>query len=470
MEGSDSLAKTLSSARFVRRVLTKGDDPHMVSHDQTDGIHGPLPSDHPRYVETALELLGSRDHWVSTQARLEVFRSLDPSMITAHWSLLQDVVDTYVSSRLLMPQKKLSELETFRKTLEGLSVDSSLPQLDRRNVALALLRLQMGDGSPQVDKSTSLARYVDIFGNQRWCFNDIKPYFERLDYGSRRRFLHRLGNTGSTSNATRKIDAVSTKDLDTTRAVVEELGAQMLATKAHLVHWTIPKDLGDTGTPLPEITMAQRVYEMSKAVSDCQKSCPGLLKDAHGWIVADTVVIAAQYLLRNHTSASAPIASQQPRAGTVNLIQAMALMEEQLAHQTFDQTAVLLLVRTHLLLGNVDRSSKLWKELAVKRATLDSLGPLFHDRVSTITPTIDGLDVCLADFASNPHPSVQYRTCLPVFTALSRGNLDSAANCLDHLVNSRRSFSRVMAVVENNRMVRCGISRKSVHVPTSSRG
>lgn len=70
------------------------------------------------------------------------------------------------------------------------------------------------------------------------------------------------------------------------------------------------------------------------------------------------------------------------------LLQAALIIEDQLTRTPKHTRLTLVLVRIYIVLGCASRAREVWDTADVKRTIIDSLGPYFFDRLSTIAPTL----------------------------------------------------------------------------------
>jgi N-terminal acetyltransferase B complex non-catalytic subunit len=70
------------------------------------------------------------------------------------------------------------------------------------------------------------------------------------------------------------------------------------------------------------------------------------------------------------------------------LLQAALVLEHQLGKTQKNGQITMFLVRLYLILGCASRARELWDPLDIKRATIDSLAPIFCDRISAVAPTL----------------------------------------------------------------------------------
>ncbi|KAH7027550.1 N-acetyltransferase B complex non catalytic subunit-domain-containing protein [Microdochium trichocladiopsis] len=107
--------------------------------------------------------------------------------------------------------------------------------------------------------------------------------------------------------------------------------------------------------------------------------------------ISDFAVIGACALLKlgdagDGTRPGAPGISALADADVQLVLQAIVLLEAYFAALPKNDALRMMLVKLYLLIGCVSRAKTLWDSFGVKNAILDSLAPLFYDRLSTFAP------------------------------------------------------------------------------------
>lgn len=142
-----------------------------------------------------------------------------------------------------------------------------------------------------------------------------------------------------------------------------------------------------------------------------------------------------------------------------HLYHAVLVLEYQLSFSTKNSQLLLVLVQLHILLGSSTRSRQLWHELAVKRTIVDSLGPLFYDRLSTVAPALispsDHWGWQVMDALSG-HYSYTLKLRMPrrLVDAFEAESYGSVIEIPKYITDLRYGATRAMSLVEETRSER----------------
>jgi N-terminal acetyltransferase B complex non-catalytic subunit len=140
------------------------------------------------------------------------------------------------------------------------------------------------------------------------------------------------------------------------------------------------------------------------------------------------------------------------------LLQAIAWLDAQFTNAPRKTASVpLLLTKLYLLIGCVTHAEMIWDTLGVKNITLDSLGPLYHDRLSSLAPGMWGLrniDNPIYGYTKHYMDSIYRSIPSTTRSALELGNYNSVIGMLKLQDRLRHSCTMVMAVVEDRRGTR----------------
>ena len=138
------------------------------------------------------------------------------------------------------------------------------------------------------------------------------------------------------------------------------------------------------------------------------------------------------------------------------LLQALLLLEHQLSLTPKHSIISLLLVQLHLRVGSTSRAREIWDTLGVKRTIMDSLAPIFYDRLSTISPAMispqDETGWELLELL-NSHFNVSLKLRMPrrLIDAFESGSCSSVTSIPEYMENLRWSCTRAMSLVEETR-------------------
>jgi N-terminal acetyltransferase B complex non-catalytic subunit len=121
-----------------------------------------------------------------------------------------------------------------------------------------------------------------------------------------------------------------------------------------------------------------------------------------------------------------------------------------------NQGMPVLLTKLYLLAGCVSHAKELWDSLEVKNVTLDSLGPLFSDRLSSIAPGMWRASGGTPMYPYHKHYNDAIRRNIPtnIRTALEHGSYTSVLGLLRAQDRLGRSCTMIMSNVEDRRGLR----------------
>ncbi|KAL1894275.1 hypothetical protein Cpir12675_003756 [Ceratocystis pirilliformis] len=133
------------------------------------------------------------------------------------------------------------------------------------------------------------------------------------------------------------------------------------------------------------------------------------------------------------------------------LLQAIAILENQLHITPKDHTVLILLVRLHILIGSAWRAKETWDVLDVKRTIVDSLAPLFLDRLSTISPVLVYSDRIVKTVLS--YYETVFKTEMPksIVEAIHARSYSSIIQIPKYIRSLKTSSTRAMGYFEKQR-------------------
>ncbi|OHE93268.1 N-acetyltransferase B complex non catalytic subunit, partial [Colletotrichum orchidophilum] len=150
------------------------------------------------------------------------------------------------------------------------------------------------------------------------------------------------------------------------------------------------------------------------------------------------------------------------------LLQAALIIEDQLTRTPKHTRLTLVLVRIYLVLGCASRAREVWDTADVKRTIIDSLGPYFFDRLSTVAPTLvlppnrpeGGL---MQGLKSHYRASLKLRMPRRLADAFEAESYTAILDIPSYTERLRSSCTLVMGYVEESRAARAlGIHSDSV--------
>ncbi len=143
------------------------------------------------------------------------------------------------------------------------------------------------------------------------------------------------------------------------------------------------------------------------------------------------------------------------KVDVTHLLQAALVLDAQQRQTPDDIPVRLLLVRLSTLLGCAAQALQLSKPLGVKRTILDALGPLFYDRMSTVSPGLFTAGKPLLEPLRQYYDTVLWRpSAVKIWDAFEAGSYSSILDMAAFNENLQHSCTRVMTVVEERRAAR----------------
>ena len=138
------------------------------------------------------------------------------------------------------------------------------------------------------------------------------------------------------------------------------------------------------------------------------------------------------------------------------LVRALLILEHQYFATPKHSQIALVLVQLHLYLGSAHRCGEIWHDLAVKRTIVDSLAPIFYDRLSTISPAIldsseeAGYEL-VEPLRSHYSHSLKLRMPRRLIDAFEAGNYTGVLSIPRYMDDLREGCTRAMGLVEESR-------------------
>ncbi|ORY66556.1 N-acetyltransferase B complex non catalytic subunit-domain-containing protein [Pseudomassariella vexata] len=338
--------------------------------------------------------------------------------------------------------------------------------LDLAGLHVAFSRLQWSEAHPEDDDFslheptmlTGLLDFVNAHYKQVSCFDDLKPFLEKLPVNLLKTFLLNLGIEGQRkeNNALKNIMLVTLRFRF--RYTVTTSGRAIFESKCGLCEAIVPGDKCEACF----YSIAQACMH-TYTISFKREQVPlrQALEEEELDPLTDLSIIGALCLLKlagvDPVTSLAKVSRIQT-ADLPRLLQAIIWLDLRFQEAPHSTTLRLILVKLFTLIGCVSHAKLLWDKLDVKNVTLDSLGPLFSDRLSSIAP---GLWAVSAHAWSPITPYIKhydkaFSNDIPanLRAAFEQGSYDSILGLLGLKDRLERSCTVVMAIVEESRGIR----------------
>ncbi|KAG8669339.1 hypothetical protein FPOAC2_08663 [Fusarium poae] len=382
-----------------------------------------------------------------------------PGLLAADWKVWRHFIEAAAHIKTVKPDVE----ETVQKLLLKFIKSPDLRPIYKRIILLARLSAafnlasndedDIADNEPASFRLKELINYINDQGVNTACFNDIKPFAEKLAPSALKYLAY---------DFTSKLAEEMEDEIKSARIRNLSLKLQYFAATCPSMYNTVPgekpmrkcivsgNEVG-ASSPGPAFSnVAAAALKVHKSLADLTSKSPSV--DAE--IRPELVVIAALCYIQAAYPPSTEI-SNLP-ASYAPLLQALLLLEHQLALTPKHSIISLLLVQLHLRVGSSARAREIWDTLGVKRTIMDSLAPIFYDRLSTISPALispsDETGWELLELLSS-HFNVSLKLRMPrrLIDAFESGSYSSVVDIPEYMENLRWGCTRVLSLVEETR-------------------
>lgn len=336
----------------------------------------------------------------------------------------------------------------------------------RRNIllarVLAVFKLAHDDESDVVDGRPSslrlreLIHYIDDQYISPACFGDVKWLLESLDVA------------GLKYLAVEHLPQLSQGDLTNFKVA----STQLLALKTQYLLLTHRKTKSCNGNGQLRCavcdgsvestlcrTCLSKLSEASVAFYDSLTKTEELNTKIKSEVLPDLAILIAFCSLSLAFDQSAQASLSLTSEARRHLIRATLLLDDQLAQNLGHSQLSLVLTQLHIRLGSAYRASDIWDVIGVKRTIIDSLGPVFYDRLSTIAPALlssyDSWGSHLMDLLQS-HYQISLKLRMPrrLIDAFESGSYSSVMGIPEYIGRLRMSCTRAMSLAEARRIER----------------
>lgn len=314
----------------------------------------------------------------------------------------------------------------------------------------------LADGEPASFRLKELINYIKDQGINAACFDDIKTFVEVLAPTA----LSYLAYDFAPKLADEMED-----ELKSARIRTLSLKLQYFAATCPSMYTNLPGEKPlrkcvvtnievDASSPAPCFNaVAKDALEVYKALAELTEKHPSVEGEIRPELVVIIALCNIQLAFPPSTQTSNFPVSFAP------LLRAALLLEHQLSLTPKHGIISLLLVQLHLLTGSSPRARDIWATLGVKRTIMDSLSPIFYDRLSTLSPAlISPSDTWGWDIMEllHSHFSVSLKLRMPrrLIDAFEAGSYSSVIDIPQYMENLRWSCTRAMSLVEETRTER----------------
>ncbi|KAL7805034.1 N-acetyltransferase B complex non catalytic subunit domain-containing protein [Trichoderma aethiopicum] len=354
----------------------------------------------------------------------------------------------------------------IQKLLSDLLSSKHMRPMYRRNILLARVlavfklahddEIDVVDGRPSSLRLRELIHYIDDQYTSPACFGDIKSLLESLDVA------------GLKYLAFEHLPQLAHGDLTDFKVA----STQLLALKTQYLLLTHRKTKSCNGNGQLRCavcdgsvestlcrTCLSKLSEASVAFYDSLTKTEELNTKIKSEVLPELAILIAFCSLSLAFDQSAQASLSLTSEARRHLIRATLLLDDQLAQNPGHSQLSLVLTQLHIRLGSAYRASDIWDVIGVKRTIIDSLGPVFYDRLSTIAPALlssyDSWGSHLMDLLQS-HYQISLKLRMPrrLIDAFESGSYSSVMGIPAYIDRLRMSCTRAMSLAEARRIER----------------
>ncbi|KAI4601552.1 hypothetical protein KJ359_011682 [Pestalotiopsis sp. 9143b] len=285
---------------------------------------------------------------------------------------------------------------------------------------------------------SALVGYVRNHCSKVSCFDDIKPFVEKFGHADKMRFAANLSKLALEELPG---DIFKSFAIGSISARISYL--MVASSKSHLAQ------------------LCAVNYNWSLQRSDLRERIQSEDVDP----IANVAIVGATSLLKiaGLDCSHRDIGFSDHTSLDLRLILQATLWLQDYHRQSASKSSemTLFLTKLYLLVGCVPQARSLWDTLGVKNVTLESIGPLFSDRLSSIAPGMWRADGAtpMSQYHRYFKDAVNRHIPTQITTALECGNYASVLGLMEARDKLRNSCTMVMANVEDRRGLRAIGSR-----------
>ncbi|KAG9504965.1 hypothetical protein J7337_004947 [Fusarium musae] len=398
-----------------------------------------------------------------------------PSLMAVDWKVWQHFIEAATEIKNTKPEyvraqeqkKPRLTISSIEKTVQQLLLkfikSPNLRPIHKRTILLARVsaafNLALNDDDDVIENEPAsfrlkeLISYVKSQGTNAACFDEIKAFAERLNPAALKYMAYGL---------VPKLARAAEDEIQSARLANLSFKLKYFAATCPYMYGTVPGikprrkcfvsgvEL-DASSPGPAFSaIAEAALEAHRSLSDLTSKSSTIEAEIRPELAVIIGLCIIQTAFPPSTDTSNIPISYAP------LLRALLFLEHQLALTPKHSIISLLLVQLHLRVGSASRAREIWNTLGVKRTIVDSLAPIFYDRLSTISPALisssDRAGSDLLDLLSS-HFKVSLKLKMPrrLMDAFQSESYSSAIDIPEYIENLRWSCTRVMSLIEEVR-------------------
>ncbi|KAF5020067.1 hypothetical protein F66182_7909 [Fusarium sp. NRRL 66182] len=385
-----------------------------------------------------------------------------PSLLAADWKVWQHFIDAAAQVKTTRPDAEDDVQQLLLKFINSPNLRPIYMRvilLARLSAAFNLVSNDKDDivnGEPASFRLKELISYTNAQGENAACFDDIKAFVERLSCAALKYLAYDL---------VPKLAQETEDNIKAARIRNLSFKLQYFSATCPSMYNTVPgkeplRKCVVSGAEVDARSPGPAFAVIAEAALKAHQSLDALISESPSVEAEIRPELAVIIALCNIQAAFPPSAdiSNSP-ISIAPLLRALLFLEHQISLTPKHGVISLLLVQLHLLVGSSPRALEIWNTLGVKRTIMDSLAPIFYDRLSTISPALisplddDGwelLELLNAHFTT----SLKLRMPRRLIDAFESGSYSSVIDIPKYMENLRWSCTRVMSLVEEFRTER----------------
>ncbi|KAM5347591.1 hypothetical protein ACJ41O_007415 [Fusarium nematophilum] len=385
-----------------------------------------------------------------------------PNLLAADWKVWRHFIDAAAEVKTVKPDIE----ETVQQLLLKFIKSPNLRPIYKRIILLARVSAafnlashdedDLADDQPASFRLKELINYIKAQGTSAACFDDIKTFVEKLSPPALKYLAYDFAP---------KFAEETEDELNSARIRTLSFKLQYFVATCPSMYTTVPGEEPlrkcvitgeevDYNSPGPCFaTVTKAVLEFYQSLTELESAHPPIEGEIKPELAIIIALCQTQFAFPPSTDISNTPLTRAP------LLRALLLLEHQLSLTPKHGIISLLLSQLHLLFGSAPRAREIWDTLGVKRTIMDSLGPIFYDRISTVAPAL----VSPADDSGwelmellHSHYSVSLKLRMPrrLIDAFEAGSYSSVIDIPEYMENLRWSCTRAMSLVEEARTER----------------
>ncbi|KAI9158028.1 Cytochrome c oxidase-assembly factor cox-23 [Paramyrothecium foliicola] len=387
-----------------------------------------------------------------------------PHLLACDWAVWQLFIEAaqQTTNPDTEAQKEVQDLlDTLRASTHIRPIYTRNLQLAQASIAFSLTvndDVDLRDGKAVSPRLQELQSYIRQYKNTLACFDDVKGFVDKLEPSAMKYVAYEFVPS---------LTAETESSIEVARIKVLALKLQYFVSSCQSTYTPVSsEEPGHKCAVCSAVSSAPACSECLNKIIKAALSLHSSLSPSasehpafSSEVLPEIAILIAYCSIRLATQDGKPQYTAPNPASTRHLLRALLVLEQQLSAFPKHSLLSLLLVQLHIMVGSGSRTREVWDVLGVKRTIMDSLAPLFFDRLSTIAPAIissaDDWGWELIDMLSSHYTtSLKLRMPRRLIDAFQTGSYASVLSVPKYIDNLRSSCTRAMSLVEEARTER----------------